>query len=107
MKEITAIRSTVCKKAAAYVKSGMNRSAAFRRAWAETATKAEALRQGDMIEITAYSSFACRFVTLPARVMNISRYGSNVSVMVVAKEHCNEFAKDVFLPAASLVRKVA
>lgn len=107
MKEINAIRSTVCKKAAAYVKSGMNRSAAFRRAWAETATKAEALRRGDMIEVSAYSAIACRFVTLPARVMNVSRFGSNVSVMVMAKEHCNEFVKDVFLPAASLVRKVA
>lgn len=107
MKEITAIRSTVCKKAAAYVKAGMNRSAAFRRAWAETATEAEALRRGDMIEVSAYSAFACRFVTLPARVMNVSRFGSNVSVMVMAKEHCNEFVKDVFLPAASLVRKVA
>lgn len=107
MKEINAIRSTVCKKAAAYVKAGMNRSAAFRRAWAETATKAEALRRGDMIEVSAYSAIACRFVTLPARVMNVSRFGSNVSVMVMAKEHCNEFVKDVFLPAASLVRKVA
>lgn len=107
MKEINAIRSTVCKRAAAYVKAGMNRSAAFRRAWAETATKAEALRRGDMIEVSAYSAIACRFVTLPARVMNVSRFGSNVSVMVMAKEHCNEFVKDVFLPAASLVRKVA
>lgn len=29
MKEITTIRSTVCKKAAAYIKSGMNRGSRF------------------------------------------------------------------------------
>ena len=37
MKEI---RTKVCKKANAYIKSGMNRSAAFKRAWAETYVKA-------------------------------------------------------------------
>ena len=107
MKEITAIRSAVCKKAAAYVKSGMNRSAAFRRAWAETATKAEALRQGDMIEVYTYSAFARKFVTLPGRVMCVNRFGDNVNIMTAAKEYCNEFITDVFLPAAALVRKIA
>lgn len=107
MKEINAIRSTVCKRAAAYVKAGMNRSAAFRRAWAETAAKAAELKQGDMIEIVTYSTAWMKNVTVSARVMNVSRFGSNVSVMVMAKECCKQTVQDVFLPAASLVRKVA
>lgn len=107
MKEINAIRSTVCKRAAAYVKAGMNRSAAFRKAWAETATKAAELKQGDMIEVVTYSTLWMQNVTVSARVMNVSRFGSNVSVMVMAKECCKQTVKDVFLPAASLVRKIA
>lgn len=107
MKEINAIRSTVCKKAAAYVKAGMNRSAAFRRAWAETATKAAELKQGDMIEIVTYSTLWLKNITVPARVMDVTRFGSNVSIMVMAKEYCKRTTKNVFLPAASLVRKIA
>lgn len=107
MKEINAIRSTVCKKAAAYVKAGMNRSAAFRKAWAETATKAAELKQGDMIEVVTYSTAWMKNITVPACVMNVSRFGSNVSVMVMAKECCKQTVQDVFLPAASMVRKVA
>lgn len=107
MKEINAIRSTVCKKAAAYVKAGMSRSAAFRRAWAETATKAAELKQGDMIEIVTYSTAWMKNITVSARVMNVSGFGSNVSVMVMAKECCKQTVQDVFLPATSLVRKVA
>lgn len=107
MKEITAIRSTVCKKAAAYVKAGMNRSAAFRKAWAEAAVKAAELRQGDMIETEIYSNVYHKKVTVPARVVSVTRFGSNVSIAAIAKEFYNEFFTDVFLPAASTVRKVA
>lgn len=107
MKEINAICSTVCKKAAAYVKAGMNRSAAFRKAWAETATKAAELKTGDVIEVTIYSMLWMKNVNVPARVMDVTRFGSNVSVMVTAKEYCKQTVKDVFLPAAFLVRKIA
>lgn len=107
MKEITTIRSTVCKKAAAYIKSGMNRGAAFRKAWAETATKAAELKQGDMIEIVTYSTLWMKNITVPACVMDVNRFGSNVSVMVMAKEYCKQTVQDVFLPADSLVRKIA
>lgn len=107
MKEITTIRSTVCKKAAAYVKAGMNRGAAFRKAWAETATKAAELKAGDMIEVTIYSVLWMKNVNVPARVMDVTRFGSNVSVMVMAKEYCKQTVQDVFLPADSLVRKIA
>lgn len=107
MKEINAIRSTVCKKAAAYIKSGMNRGAAFRKAWAETATKATELKQGDMIEIVTYSTLWMKNITVPARVMDVTRFGSNVSVMVMAKEYCKQTVQDVFLPAAYQVRKIA
>lgn len=47
MKEI---RTKVCKKANAYIKSGMNRSAAFKRAWSETYVKAANLQNGDKIK---------------------------------------------------------
>lgn len=107
MKEINAIRSTVCKKAAAYIKSGMNRGAAFRKAWAETATKATELKQGDMIEIVTYSTLWMKNITVPACVMDVTRFGSNVSIMVMAKEYCKQTVKDVFLPASTLVRKIA
>lgn len=107
MKEINAIRSTVCKKAAAYIKSGMNRGAAFRKAWAETATKATELKQGDMIEIVTYSTLWMKNITVPACVMDVTRFGSNVSVMVMAKEYCKQTVQDVFLPAAYQVRKIA
>ena len=107
MKEINAIRSTVCKRAAAYVKAGMNRSAAFRKAWAETATKAAELKQGDMIEIVTYSTLWMKNITVPARVMDVTRFGSNVSVMVMAKEYCKQTVQDVFLPATYQVRKIA
>lgn len=107
MKEITTIRSTVCKKAAAYVKAGMNRSAAFRKAWAETATKAAELKIGDMIQVSTYSAFSRRFVILPARVMSVNRFGSIVSIMVMVYEYCSQFVTDVFLPAVSPVRHVA
>lgn len=107
MKEINAIRSTVCKKAAAYIKSGMNRGAAFRKAWAETATKAAELKQGDMIEIVTYSTLWMKNITVPARVMDVTRFGSNVSVMVMAKEYCKQTVQDVFLPTAYQVRKIA
>jgi hypothetical protein len=51
MKEI---RTKVCKKANAYIKSGMNRSAAFKRAWSETYVKAANLQNGDKIMVTTY-----------------------------------------------------
>ena len=53
MKEI---RTKVCKKANAYIKSGMNRSAAFKRAWSETYVKAANLQNGDKIMVTTYSN---------------------------------------------------
>ena len=65
------------------------------------------LKQGDMIEIVTYSTLWMKNIAVPARVMDVTRFGSNVSVMVMAKEYCKQTVQDVFLPAASLVRKIA
>lgn len=66
MKEI---RTKVCKKANAYIKSGMNRSAAFKRAWSETYVKAANLQNGDKIMVTTYSNLWREMVTAPAKLL--------------------------------------
>lgn len=73
MKEI---RTKVCKKANAYIKSGMNRSAASKRAWSETYVKAANLQNGDKIMVTTYSNLWREMVTAPATVICVNMFGN-------------------------------
>ena len=73
MKEI---RTKVCKKANAYIKSGMNRSAAFKRAWSETYVKAANLQNGDKIMVTTYSNLWREMVIAPATVICVNMFGN-------------------------------
>ncbi len=103
MKEI---RTKVCKKANAYIKSGMNRSAAFKRAWSETYVKAANLQNGDKIMVTTYSNLWREMVTAPATVICVNMFGKNVNIMVKAVDGMKEFFTDAFMPAAQMVEIV-
>ena len=120
MKEI---RTKVCKKANAYIKSGMNRSAAFKRAWSETYVKAANLQNGDKIMVTTYSNLWREMVTAPATVICVNMFrmlfldrSKNivnfvqriylVNIMVKAVDGMKEFFTDAFMPAAQMVEIV-
>lgn len=103
MKEI---RTKVCKKANAYIKSGMNRSAAFKRAWSETYVKAANLQNGDKIMVTTYSNLWREMVTAPATVICVNMFGKKVNIMVKAVDGMKEFFTDAFMPAAQMVEIV-
>ena len=96
MKEI---RTKVCKKANAYIKSGMNRSA-------ETYVKAANLQNGDKIMVTTYSNLWREMVTAPATVICVNMFGKNVNIMVKAVDGMKEFFTDAFMPAAQMVEIV-
>lgn len=66
------IRSNVCKKANALIKSGMSRSESFKKAWSEVLVRASDLKQGDTIRTEFYSSLWNRVVPANGVVKSVS-----------------------------------
>lgn len=83
------IKSNVCKKANALIKSGISRSEAFKKAWAEVLVLASNLKKGDVIRTEFYSSLWKRNVSTSGVVKNVSVSATGVYFTVEVMDGFN------------------